>query len=212
MKRVTMLAKVDREQCRGCKICMRVCPVLAISMEDKKAVVNADKCRACANCEQRCPYHAIQMIQREVPFEVGVDVSKFDQKKIREICEKAHMNPEQTICYCVGTRAEEVAAAILDGASTPEIVSSMTGVRTGCTIECIQPVLRLMEAAGCKLSPVEGGWQWYGVTATAWTIPDDVKNEYNCRGFYFNEDKELLDRIANTEPNSEGKGGEGDDA
>jgi bacterioferritin-associated ferredoxin len=53
------------------------------------------------------------------------------------------LQSEQVLCYCTGTRAEEVAAAILGGADTPEKISSQTGIRTGCTIECIQTILRL---------------------------------------------------------------------
>lgn len=206
MKQVTLLAKVDKDKCTGCKICTKVCPVLSISVENKKAVVNEDECRACGNCEQRCPFHAIEMVSREIPKEIGVNVSKFDQAKIQEICEKAHFNPEQVLCYCTGVRADEVAAAILDGADSPEKVSLMTGIRTGCTIECVQPVLRMLEAAGCELKPIEGGWQWYGTTPTAWTIPEDVKEKYSSRGFYFEEDEKLLDKIAKI--NMELEGGE----
>jgi Fe-S-cluster-containing hydrogenase component 2 len=195
MKKVTLLAKVNKDKCIGCKICTKVCPVQAISINDKKAFVDSDKCRACANCEQRCPQNAINMIKRDVPLEIGIDVSKYDQKEIRNICEKAHLNPEQIICYCVGTRAEEVVAAILAGATTPELISSMTGVRTGCTIECIQPLLRLIEASGNKLNPSKDGWQWYGTTPTAWTINQSIVEKYSNRGFYFEEDKQLLNTI-----------------
>jgi NAD-dependent dihydropyrimidine dehydrogenase PreA subunit/bacterioferritin-associated ferredoxin len=198
MKKVTLLAKVNSDKCKGCKTCEKVCPVLAISVTDRMAHVDSDKCRACANCEQRCPFHAVEMVKREVPLEIGVDPSKFEQEKIRELCEKANLNPEQTICYCVGTRAEEVAAAVLDGATTPEEVSLRTGARTGCSIECIQPILRVLLAAGQELKPIKGGWQWYGVTPTAWDLPEDVKKKYNSRGFYFEEDKTLLDKVVHT--------------
>ena len=93
------------------------------------------------------------------------------------------------------TWADEVAACLLDGATTPEEVSLRTGMRTGCTIECIQPLLRLVQAAGNELHPDPDGWQWYGVTTTAWEIPEEVKEKYNSRGFYFDEDRELLDRV-----------------
>lgn len=95
-------------------------------------------------------------------------------------------------------RAEEVAAAILDGADTPEEISSRTGIRTGCTIECIQPILRLLEAAGIQPKPNPDGWQWYGETVTAWTMPEKVKQKYASRGFYFDEDRKLLDQVAAT--------------
>lgn len=203
MKHVTMKAVVDQDLCIGCKICEKVCPVYAISVTDRKAHSDTDKCMACANCADRCPRYAIKMVEREEPFDVGVDVSKFDYEQIRALCEKAHLNPEQVVCYCVGTRAEEIAAALLSGATTPEEVSAMTGARTGCTIECIQPVLRLVQAAGNELHPDPNGWQWYGVTVTAWDIPEEVKEKYNSRGFYFDEDRELLDKIVKVRADEE---------
>ena len=148
MKRVTIMAHVDPDICRGCRVCEKVCPVYAIHVTNRKAAVEEPDCRGCANCADRCPFHAITMVKREEPFTVGVDVSRFDGAKILALCEKAHFHPQQVLCYCVGVRAEEVAAAILDGADTPEEISSRTGIRTGCTIECIQPILRLLEAAG----------------------------------------------------------------
>lgn len=198
MKNITMLAVVDENVCTGCKICEKVCPVLTIKVIDRKAKVDNDACTGCSNCEQRCPFYAIKMVKRDEPIQIGVDVSKFDQEEIREMCEKAHLNPQQTLCYCVGVRAEEVAAALISGAKTPEEVSAMTGMRTGCTIECIQPLLRMVEAAGNELVPIKGGWQWYGTTATAWTIPEEVKEKYGSRGFYFEEDRKLLDEIVHT--------------
>ncbi|MBF1002054.1 MAG: 4Fe-4S binding protein [Lachnospiraceae bacterium] len=196
MKRVTMMAKVDPEICRGCKICEKVCPVYAIKVTDKIAHSDPDKCMACANCADRCPFYAITMEKREETYDVGVDPSKFDQEAIRDLCAKAHFNPEQILCYCVGTRAEEVAACLLDGATTPEEISARTGIRTGCTIECIQPLLRMVQAAGHELHPDPNGFQWYGPTVTAWTMPEEVKEKYNSSGFYFDEDRKLLDSIA----------------
>ncbi|MEY7999233.1 4Fe-4S binding protein [Clostridium sp. Mt-5] len=195
MKKVTLLPYVDNDKCKACRTCEKVCPVLAIKVKNRQAVVDADRCRGCANCEQRCPFDAITMIKRDKPLEIGVDVNSVNYDDIIDLCVKAHLHPEQTLCYCVGVRAEEVAAAILKGAKTPEEVSLETGIRTGCTIECIQPILRLLDAAGCELNPVEGGWQWYGKTATAWDLPEEVKKKYSSRGFYFEEDREVLDKI-----------------
>ncbi len=200
MKRVTILAKVDPNICTGCKICEKVCPVYAVKVSDRKSQVSEPDCRGCANCADRCPVHAITMVKRAEPFTVGVDVSRFDPGEIKELCAKAHFNPEQVLCYCVSVRAEEVAAAILEGCDTPDKISSRTGIRTGCSIECIQPILRLLAAAGIPLKPDLNGWQWYGQTVTAWTLPQEVKNKYGSRGFYFEEDKALLEQIAAIDP------------
>ncbi len=195
MKTVTLLSRVDEQKCIGCRTCERVCPVLAIKVVDRKALVDADRCRGCANCEQRCPTGAVTMVRREAPLTIGVDINSVDYGEIIALCEKAKLHPEQRLCYCVGTRADEVAAAILLGARTPEDVSLVTGMRTGCTIECIQPLLRLLEAAGCELQPPEGGWQWYGRTATAWDLSEDIKQKYDSRGFYFDEDRALFEKL-----------------
>lgn len=207
MKRVTLKAVIDSERCVGCKICEKVCPVVAITVFDRCAHVKELDCRGCANCADRCPKKAVKMVKREQAFDIGVDVSKFDQAEIRRICERAHLNPEQILCYCVGTRAEEVAAALLSGASTPEEVSAMTGIRTGCTIECIQPLLRMVEAAGFTLHADPNGWRWYGKTVTARELPKEVKEKYNSRGFYFDEDRELLDQIVKKHTGCQSKGG-----
>ncbi|MHB8916994.1 MAG: 4Fe-4S binding protein [Desulfocucumaceae bacterium] len=200
MKVVTLMASVDGKRCRGCKTCERVCPVLAVKVVNKLSVIDQSSCRGCAACEQRCPEYAIDMVKREEPFTVQVDVEKVPYQKIAELCEKARFNPEQLLCYCTATRAEEVAAAILLGSKTPEEVSLTTGIRTGCKVECIQPVLRLLEAAGIRPEPPKKGWQWYGRTPTIWEIPVEIRDKYNRRGFYFDEDIVLLDRVAAAKP------------
>lgn len=205
MKTINIVARVNEEKCKGCKICEKVCPVLAVRVDNRVAVVNAERCRGCAACEQRCPEHAIVMEKLAQPVAIGVDISAVDYSKIEEMCRKAKLNPEQIICYCTATRAEEAAAAILQGACSPEEVSFKTGARTGCKVECIQPILRLLEAAGIKPEPPKNGWQWYGRTITVWEIPEAVKNKYASRGFYFDEDIKLLDRVV-AAPTHEGRG------
>lgn len=196
MKVINMLAVVDHDKCTGCKTCERVCPVLAIKVMEGKAVVEDERCRSCHACEQRCPEYAITMVMRERPFVVSVDIGAVEYERVESLCRKARFNPEQLVCYCSATRAEEVAAAILQNAHTPEEISLATGVRTGCKVECIEPVLRLLEAAGIRPEPPKEGWQWYGRTSTAWDIPEKTKTKYASRGFYFDDDIRLLDRVA----------------
>lgn len=195
MKLVNLTAVVEAEKCKGCRTCERVCPVLAVKVVNRKAVVDAARCRGCAACEQRCPDYAITMVKREEPVLVAVSTEGLDYAQVADLCRRARLHPEQIVCYCTATRAEEVAAAILKGARSPEEVSFLTGARTGCKVECIQPILRLLEAAGITPAPPRGGWQWYGRTPTVWEIPEGVKQKYTGRGFYFDEDIKLLNRV-----------------
>lgn len=195
MHRVTQLAIVDADICNGCGICPRLCPVLAIDMVDRKAVINDPICTGCNGCEQRCPVHAIRMVHREDPFLIEFPWTPEEQPAIDDLCRKANFNPEQIICYCTETRAQEVAASVLAGNDTPEKVSATSGIRLGCKIECIQPILRILDAAGIKPVPPKGGIQWYGLTPTVFDIPDHVKAEYARRGFDFDGDIELMEEI-----------------
>jgi bacterioferritin-associated ferredoxin len=138
------------------------------------------------------------MVKVEAPHTVAVNIEDCDYGEISKLCRAAHMNPEQIICYCTKTRAEEVAAAIIKGAKTPEDISRQTGIRTGCKVECIQPILRLLAAAGIEPKRTSG-WQWYGKTPTIWDIPQEIKDKYNKRGFYFDEDLKILNKIVDAE-------------
>jgi len=199
---VTTQAKVDEELCNGCRVCERVCPTLSIKVsEDFIAKVSELTCTGCGNCQERCPEYAIKLIPLKEPKVLKVDWTQVPYERIVEVCRKAHMHPQQIICFCTATRAREVAASILLGAKTPEEISIQTGVRTGCTVECIQPMLRLLTAAGIKLGKAPG-YQWYGLTLTAWDISEEVVNNAEYKKFYFNEDRKLMDRV------TEAKGGE----
>jgi ferredoxin len=202
MRLINTVARIIDDKCTGCKICAQVCPTLAITMEPipgskakKLAVVTEEHCTGCTACEQRCPFDAIEMDNLAESRVIGVDPMEFDQEKIKEMCYTAHLHPEQIVCYCTGTRAEEVAAAILQGADTPDMISRATGLRTGCTVECLQPAMRLLRAAGIEPQPQKGMYQWYGPTPTIWDIPEEVKQKYAQRGFYFDDDIKFMDSI-----------------
>ena len=199
MKLISLKAVVDMDKCIGCGICSKVCPSVAIDLENRKAKIKDSDCRGCGGYEQRCPVYAIKMVKLEKPYTVSVDISDIPYDQIASLCLKAKLNPEQIICYCTTTRAEEVAGAIIKGARTPEEISRDTGIRMGCKVECIQPILRLLKAADIVPERPKG-YQWYGLTPTIWDIPESVKAKYNSRGFYFDEDIKLLDKVANAKP------------
>lgn len=194
MRAVKKVARIELEKCTGCGICQGVCPVLAVKVVQRRARVNEEQCLGCALCEQRCPEYAVEMVLRREPLTVGVDPGKFPRAEIEAICRAADLHPKQVICYCHRIRAEEVAAAILDGAATPEEVSAKTGVRTGCGILCINSVLRLLRGAGVMLTRAPG-FQWYGMAINLAKIPEEVKAKYERYGYHIDDDIRIMSRI-----------------
>ena len=53
-----MSVVVNEEKCKGCKLCVAACPYDAISVPEKKAVLN-DACTNCGACIDSCEFEAI---------------------------------------------------------------------------------------------------------------------------------------------------------
>ncbi|RGZ00601.1 4Fe-4S binding protein [Clostridium sp. AM58-1XD] len=55
--------RIDEKKCIGCGICIPYCPVTAISIQNRVAVIDQDQCLECGNCIRervvKCPGHAI---------------------------------------------------------------------------------------------------------------------------------------------------------
>ena len=196
MRVINQLARVDKEKCNACSTCAKVCPVEAIQLQKqntrKLAVVDDQRCFGCTICISRCPRQAIERVQRESPLEVGVSTEDVSQESVKEVCEAAHMYPDQVVCYCHRVQAKEVVAAILKGAKSPEEVSRATGVRTGCGVLCISSTIRLLRAAGIRLDKAPG-YQWYGAEVSIWTIPEEVQKKYPM--FYVEEDLHAINDL-----------------
>ena len=63
------IPEISLERCVGCGKCAKVCPVLAVSMEEgengkNKAVVNKEICLGCGVCARNCAVKAIELQRR----------------------------------------------------------------------------------------------------------------------------------------------------
>ncbi len=187
------LFQIDQEKCIGCGRCLSRCPTEAVRLNQarvegqekktKKAQVHAEACVSCSMCMLECPEGAVFMVPREQPLHFDMDLSDLDQTQVEDLCRKARLDPEESICNCTLVKAKEAAAAVLKGAKSPGEITIMTGIRSsGCLIHCIVPMQRLLKAHGIELdSP-------YQIETSLWTIPDEITREYP--EFRIDEDKE----------------------
>ncbi len=53
--------RIDVEKCKGCAWCVKDCPVEAVALKDKKAVIDEGLCVGCRVCYRVCRYEAVVM-------------------------------------------------------------------------------------------------------------------------------------------------------
>ncbi len=79
-----MRPRIDKNKCKGCKICSKICPSNAILMKydnrgELYAEIDYDKCIFCNKCVTACPYSVVEM---KVPMKYKAiikDVEKYNE-------------------------------------------------------------------------------------------------------------------------------------
>lgn len=62
----TTSIEINQAWCKGCEICVQLCPTKTLEMKNLKASVkDLSKCTGCMQCELRCPDFAIEVIIAE---------------------------------------------------------------------------------------------------------------------------------------------------
>ena len=55
---------IDAQNCKGCRECIKWCPVNAISLNEKKSQVDYKRCIGCGVCVSKCTNHSISLRER----------------------------------------------------------------------------------------------------------------------------------------------------
>jgi uncharacterized protein len=88
---------VYQKKCVGCGECEKACPVDAISLENKKSVIDGSKCIGCATCIAVCPYAAIDvswesggstMPEKMIEYALAVMQNKMEKVAFLNFCVK----------------------------------------------------------------------------------------------------------------------------
>ena len=190
MATIKLVADYDADPCTGCKLCDIVCPSGAIKMEARRPVIDEDLCIGCGRCVDRCPEDIMWMKLRAEPLVTTVHPDEVDQEAVTALLEKAGIEPAMSVCVCTLTPGSEIAASIIKGAKNLEEVCAATGMRSGCGIYCVAPALRLLEAAGCDMTP-PGQHRWYPSTLSLYDLSDEVCAKYPDA--YIAEDRAVFD-------------------
>jgi hypothetical protein len=83
--------QVNAEKCTACKRCVKSCPVHAIEIRDKVAVIDYEKCYGCGECVAACPYGAIGIQWKTEPEAI--------QEKMVEHCAGALAEKDGKVIY-----------------------------------------------------------------------------------------------------------------
>ncbi len=74
---------VDITRCTGCDLCVPVCKIKAIRIEDDLAIIDEEKCKNCGQCIVICPFDAI--VENRKGFAVLVGGKEGEDTRLGEI-------------------------------------------------------------------------------------------------------------------------------
>lgn len=77
-------AEVDIDICNGCEACVKRCQMEAITLKEKKAVIDQGRCIGCGLCVTTCPTDAMRLIKKDKESIPPKDTAALYMKILRE--------------------------------------------------------------------------------------------------------------------------------
>ncbi len=102
------MIKIIADKCVGCTACVKVCPFSAITMVNKKAVIDLEKCTLCKVCIPSCTFKAI-VFEEEEPV-VSRDLSGY--KGVWVFGELTREYKPASVVYELLSKGRELAQAL----------------------------------------------------------------------------------------------------
>lgn len=59
------IREIKEEECIGCGVCVKRCPMNALELKDKKVIFEPDLCIGCGVCVYKCKQNAIYLVHRD---------------------------------------------------------------------------------------------------------------------------------------------------
>jgi len=58
---------VNPQLCKGCEVCVEICPDNAIEIVEKKSFIDYNRCTCCGVCDRVCRYGALEVKHPQMP-------------------------------------------------------------------------------------------------------------------------------------------------
>jgi len=65
---------VNPQLCKGCEVCVEICPDNAIEIVEKKSFIDYNRCTCCGVCDRACRYGALEVKHPQMPAVLEDDV------------------------------------------------------------------------------------------------------------------------------------------
>lgn len=160
---------LDKEKCKGCTNCIKLCPTQAIRVRNGKAVILKDRCIDCGECIRVCPYHAKKAvtdsldIMKNFKYNIALPAPTFygqfekvnDVNVILNALLKIGFDDVFEVAYAAQIVTRESKKVIEKGGIEKPIINSacpavlrLISVRFPSLIDNIMPVISPMHLAG----------------------------------------------------------------